>query len=172
MRYGLSDFNPDFGRADARFRPRACRLWRRRSRSLSLQSTDESGPENPSANETHSPKLAHGPAPDLLIAVAGGVGYIVPVSNPAGYSVIPLRPVTDVQRMPAVGLVICVGLTALAAGGPEGNLRWSSPRLVANGFREVRIATSSIVVRGWDAPAHRNVEVTLDPRSGDVIART
>lgn len=116
-------------------------------------------------------KLVHGPAPDLLVAVAGGVGYIVPVNSPADYSVIPLRPVTEVRPVLAIGLLICVGLTALSAIGPDGKLRWISPRLVADGFAEVRIAASSIVARGWDAPAHREVEVTLDTRSGEIVAR-
>lgn len=117
-------------------------------------------------------EVVNGPAPDLLIAIAGGVGYVVPVKGPAHYSVAPVRPVTQVVAVPDAHVVICVGLTKLSAIGADGRVAWTSARLVADGFFEVRVSASGLVLRGRDPAAAQDVEMTIDPVTGTVVAKS
>lgn len=105
-----------------------------------------------------------------LLVVAGGVAYIVPAARPDDYQVVSLRPIRDVLLSNQAGVVILVGYTTLGAVGAEGEM-WVSERLVWDGFTEVRIASGTVVLRGFDAPSGRDVEVSLDPLSGDVVSR-
>jgi hypothetical protein len=53
----------------------------------------------------------------------------------------------------------------------KGQVAWKSDRLVAHGFSEVRPTATAVVVRGLDAPTHREVEITLDLQTGDVVSK-
>lgn len=117
-------------------------------------------------------RLVNGAAPDVLLVIAGGVGYAVPADTPEAYAVLDLRPVTEVLPAVDAKLVICVGLTKVVAIGPDGSLVWTSSRVAADGISGARIGSHVVVVSGWDAPSHREVETTLDLNSGATIART
>jgi len=116
--------------------------------------------------------LVNGAAPDVLLVVAGGVGYAIPVEEPEAYNVVELRPLTEVLPALNAGLIICVGLTKLLALGPDGSEAWRSPRLGADGLSGVRIGSDFVVATGWDAPSQREIETTLDLKSGEPIAKT
>jgi hypothetical protein len=113
-------------------------------------------------------RIVSGPDSEHLVLVAGGVGYVVPVDTPEDYAVVPVRPVADVVVVRDSGLVICVGLTKIAAVGAGGTVLWVSPQVTADGIASVRVTSSLIVVTGWDAPLNRQVETTLDLQSGEV----
>lgn len=111
-----------------------------------------------------------GPGPRTLVAVAGGVAYIVPVMAPEQFAVVPMRPVREALCSVESNIVILVGYTELLAVAADGALLWRSERLVSDGFLEVRLASTTVTVRGWHAPSDREIEVTLDIEGGRVIS--
>lgn len=116
-------------------------------------------------------RLATTPDPEALLAVARGVGYVVPVATPDRYGVVPLRPVIDVVPSVDNDVVLCVGLTKIVALGRGPAVAWASPRLVADGFDEVRIAGEVVVVRGRGLASDSDAEITLELKSGRVVDR-
>jgi hypothetical protein len=113
--------------------------------------------------------VASTPDPDVVLVVARGVGYLVPVESPDEYVVVPLRPIVDVVVGAQSRAVLCVGLTSIAAIGERGAIAWQSSRLVADGFDEVRIASTLAVARGRSPNSADQIEVTVDLQSGQVI---
>jgi hypothetical protein len=70
--------------------------------------------------------VAYSPSPDHLIAVAGGVAYVVPVLTPESYEVISMRPVRLIEASPAAGVAVLVGgarPSATESGAPAGEDR-------------------------------------------------
>lgn len=116
-------------------------------------------------------RIANAPDPELLLAVAGGVAYAIPVRAPASYMVLPIRPVRDLVCAPGASLVILVGDTRLLAIGPKGDEQWRHEEPTFDGFTEVRLAASVLVVRGYDWVQGGEVEVSIDVRNGEVLAR-
>jgi hypothetical protein len=119
----------------------------------------------------HLTRLAATPDPDALLVVARGVGYLVPVATPDRYSALPLRPVVETVPSGDADVLLCAGLTKLLALGDGAAVAWVSARLVADGFDEVRVAGDVVVVRGRELASDRQVEITLDLRSGTVVDR-
>lgn len=110
--------------------------------------------------------VASTPDPRVVLVVAGGVGYLADVDEPARYDVVTADPIRDVVPAPEAGVLLCVGLTTLTALGPGRAVAWTSPRLVADGFSEVRVGSGVVVVRGRAPMAGSDVELVLDLRSG------
>jgi hypothetical protein len=115
--------------------------------------------------------LINSPNPEVLVAVAGGVAYSVPVRSPEDYEVVPLRPVREAAYAPDLGVVVLVGWTSLVGIGASGKQHWTAERLCSDGFDEVRVTSTTVVVRGFDAPSDREVETTLDLRTGERVSR-
>lgn len=107
---------------------------------------------------------------DGVLVVARGVGYLVPVGAPEVFEVVSLRPIRDVVVCASDGVALLVGYTDVVAVGAGGEL-WDSGRLVWDGFTSVRVGSGSVVVTGFDAPSGRDVEITLDLATGDVLSR-
>lgn len=105
-----------------------------------------------------------------LLVIAGGVGYLVPAGHPEDFEVVSLLPVRDVLVSAEMGAAVLVGYTDLVAFGAQGEL-WASGRLVRDGFTGVRIGSGSVVASGFDAPSNRDVEITLDLLSGEILSR-
>lgn len=113
--------------------------------------------------------LARSPDPDHLLAVAGGVAYWVPIAGPEGFKVVPFEPVRSVHCSSSNGLLILEGHTKLMTLERNGSSVWQSARLVSDGFSEVRVATSAIIVRGYWAPEDREIELRLDVLTGATL---
>lgn len=107
--------------------------------------------------------------PQVLLAVARGVGYAVPVLAPTAYSLVSLRPIKDVLICPEAGIIVFVGLTAIAGFADGTQAAWTTARLASSGFEEVRIALGGVVARYWDAPSQSMLIATLDCHTGTVI---
>lgn len=105
-----------------------------------------------------------------LVVVASGVGYIVPIHRPEEYEVIWPRPIREVLLAEGTRIAVLVGYTNLAAVDARGE-RWRSGRLVSDGFTTARIEAGDVVVRGFHAPSHSDVEVSLRMSSGEVTSR-
>jgi hypothetical protein len=114
-------------------------------------------------------QLRRSPNPNVLVVVAGGVAYLVPVDAPRNYLVLPIQPVREVFSSPRCSALVIVGFTKLLAVGADGEVMWASPRLVADGFSEVRLGDEVIVVRGREVGSGRDIEITLDLSSGEVL---
>jgi hypothetical protein len=112
--------------------------------------------------------LAHTPSPDHLLVVAGGIPYWVPAEEPTAFRVLGFQPVRSVHCAPGVGLLVLEGCTSLAAIGDYGQVVWRSPRLVSDGFAEVRLTSADVWIRGYSAPDHGDVERRLDLASGAI----
>jgi hypothetical protein len=115
--------------------------------------------------------LANSPNPDVLVAIGNGFAYIVPVGTPDKYAAISLRPVRSILTVPTARVLVFVGYTRLLAIGAGGDELWTTQRLVADGFSEVRVVDTALAVRGWDARLDRDVETTVDLHSGAVMTR-
>ena len=105
------------------------------------------------------------PNPKQLCAIAGGYAYIIDTTAPENSTQIPLRPVVELRALPEVGLLIFVGFHAIAAVGTQG-LAWQSARLSYEGIRITGIEGSALHGLGWDLQTDKEVEFTLDLRTG------
>lgn len=90
------------------------------------------------------------------------------VEKPDRYEVLPIRPVREIIPVIDAKLMILVGYTSLLAVGVDG-VKWASPRLVSDGFSEVRVALSRVVVRGVSARDNMEIEITLDLATGEAV---
>lgn len=115
--------------------------------------------------------VVNGPSPDVLVVVAAGVAYVVPVDSPSDYRALPTWPVRSIHCAPLLGLVLLVDFTGVTALGEGGAVRWEAKDLVSDGFTSVRLAASTLVLGGYVAPEGRDVETTLDLATGAVLDR-
>lgn len=112
--------------------------------------------------------LVHTPTPDSLLVVAGGIPYWVPAKSPEEFKVVGFQPVRAVHCAPGAGLLVLEGYTSLVALGRTEKPVWQSPRLVSDGFAEVRLTSSDIWVRGYSAPCDDDIERRLELASGSI----
>lgn len=109
-------------------------------------------------------------AEPMVLVVAGGAGYLVPADRPEEFEVVALFPIREVLVSVKSGVAVLVGYTGLVAFGTQGEL-WASGRLVWDGFSGVSVGSEVVVVSGFDAPSGRDVEITLDLVSGNILSR-
>src|SRR2546421_315467 len=79
------------------------------------------------------------PAPDDMLAVAGGYAYLVNTTTPERCVHLPLRPVTQIVSAVDEGLILLAGFHTVAAVGAAG-LLWETGKLSWEGVKlgEVR----------------------------------
>ncbi len=106
------------------------------------------------------------PAPDDLLAVAGGYGYRINTSDPAGCEFLPLRPITSVMTAVGEELLMLAGFHNVLALGAEG-VRWHSARLSWEGVTLREVRGGVLHGEGWDMFADREVPFTVDLRTGE-----
>lgn len=115
--------------------------------------------------------VANGPSPEVLVVVAAGVAYVVPVDSPSDYHPLAIWPVRSILCVPMLGLVLFLGFTGVVALGEGGTVRWEAMNLVSDGFTDSRLMASMLTVKGYVAPEGRDVETTLDLATGLVLER-
>ena len=106
------------------------------------------------------------PAPDSLLAVAGGYAYLVDTRAPEHCTHLELRPVTAVREAVAEGLLLLAGfhhVIALDAGG----VRWTSARLSWEGVTLQRVEQGRLHGTGWDMMSDREVPFAIDLATGE-----
>ena len=106
--------------------------------------------------------LAHPNGRDAIV-VARGFGQVVDVDNRS--VVASLGDVTQLVALDALGLVLVQGLTDFVGIGAEG-LRWQSPRISWDGFRNVRISENHLFGEAYSAVGDDWLPFTLDLVSG------
>ncbi len=105
------------------------------------------------------------PAPDDLLAVAGGYGYLIHTTSPGAADFLPLRPVCAVLPAPAENLLLLAGFHAVIAVGPEG-LRWQTARLSWEGVTLGELHNGTLHGIGWDMFSDRDQPFRIDLRTG------
>ncbi len=115
--------------------------------------------------------VVSGPSPDVLVVVAAGVGYVVPVGSPSEYHALPMWPVRSIHCAPLLDLVLLADFTDVAALGEGGAVRWEVKDLVSDGFTDILLGASTVAVKGYVAPEGRDVETTIDLATGAVLDR-
>ena len=105
------------------------------------------------------------PNPRELCAVAGGYAYIVDTGAPQNSQQVPLRPVVEVLPIADHGLLVFVGFHSLVSWGREG-LSWQTARLSWEGLRITGVEGDSLHGFGWNMMTDREVEFTVNLRTG------
>jgi hypothetical protein len=105
------------------------------------------------------------PAPDDLLAVAGGYAYLVNTLKPETCIHLPLRPVTQIISSEAEGLLFLAGFHEVIAIDANGQ-RWKSARLSWEGVTISGVRDGKLHGIGWNMPADRDVPFTIDLATG------
>jgi len=110
------------------------------------------------------------PDPDWICAVSGGYAYLVDVTNPERFTMLPYRPVLEVLPLVEHGLLLFAGHHAILAWGREGEA-WHSDRLSWEGVAIAGIEDSILRGAGWDMITDKDVPFALDLRTGQRVSR-
>lgn len=105
------------------------------------------------------------PDPQEMCAVAGGYAYVIDTAQPEQCTHIALKPVVEVQALPAQKLLLLVGFHSMAAWGVQG-LAWESARLSWEGVRITSIEDNTLHGLGWNLLTDREVAFSLDLLTG------
>jgi hypothetical protein len=115
------------------------------------------------------PKMPTGvyacPNPRELCAVAGGYAYVVDTTAPEKSAQVPLKPVVEVMELVEQGLLVFVGLHAIAAWGVDG-MAWQTARLSWEGVRVSGVGEDVLRGFGWNMKTDKEVEFSVDLRTG------
>ena len=105
------------------------------------------------------------PAPDDLLAVAGGYGYLLHTLQPAHPEFLSLRPIASLLSTPEEGLLLLAGFHHVLALGAEG-VRWQTARLSWEGVTLGEVRDGKLHGEGWDMFADREVPFSVDLGTG------
>jgi len=105
------------------------------------------------------------PAPDDMLAVAGGYAYLVNTAAPEHCVHLPLRPVTHVLSAVDEGLVLLAGFHTIAAIGASGML-WETAKLSWEGVKLGEVRDGKLFGEGWNMQTDREVPFSIDLRTG------
>ena len=105
------------------------------------------------------------PAPDGMLALAGGYAYFVDTTAPETCVHLPLRPVTEIISSPEEGLILLAGFHTVAAVGVNG-LLWETGRLSWEGIKLGEIRDGKLHGEGWNMQTNREVPFTVDLSTG------
>ena len=105
------------------------------------------------------------PAPDDLLAVAGGYAYLVHTAAPEAAEFLPLRPVCAVLPASQEDLLLLAGFHTVLALGTEG-IRWQSARLSWEGLTLGEAHDGILHGTGWDMFSDRDLPFRIDLRNG------
>ena len=105
------------------------------------------------------------PAPDDMLAVAGGYAYLVDTTAPERCVHLPLRPVTQILPAAEAGVILLAGFHTVAAVGARG-LLWETAKLSWEGVRMTEVRDGRLLGEGWDMQTDREVPFSVDLGSG------
>ncbi len=108
------------------------------------------------------------PNPAELCAVAGGYAYLVNTALPELCTHIGLKPVVSVLESEAQRLLIFIGFHSVVAWGADG-LAWETKKLSWEGLRITALTDESLTGFGWDLMTDRELEFTVDLRTGEHV---
>ena len=114
---------------------------------------------------TRDDVVTNRPAPDDMLAVAGGYAYLVNTTLPELCVHLPLRPVTQIVSAVDEGLVLLAGFHTVAAIGATG-LLWETAKLSWEGVTLSEIRDGKLSGEGWNMQTDREVPFSIDLRTG------
>jgi hypothetical protein len=105
------------------------------------------------------------PDPDTVCVILGGLGYWIPVLDPARHVFVRCAPVIDVVALHDVGVILFVDYSRLAAYDASG-LAWEIGSLVDDELAITEVRDGKVRGRGWSSGKDLNFEI--DARTGRV----
>lgn len=105
------------------------------------------------------------PDPEKTCAVAGGYAYLIDITAPERFTMLPYRPVLEVRAVVAESLLLFVGHHSILAWGPSG-LAWEAAKLSDEGVTIVSIDDGVLRGTGWDMTSDSEKSFALDLRTG------
>jgi hypothetical protein len=105
------------------------------------------------------------PRADDMLAVAGGYAYLVDTLAPEHCVHLPMRPVARVLEAADEGLLLLAGFHTVCAVGASG-LRWETAKLSWEGVELGEVRDGVLHGRGWNMQTDREVEFTVDLKTG------
>jgi len=109
------------------------------------------------------------PAPDEMLAVAGGYAYLVNTLTPDRALHIPMKPVVAIAAVPSSheepGLLLLAGFHHVLALDATG-IRWESARLTWEGLSMTNVIDGKLHGTGWNMMSNKDVPFTVDLKTG------
>ncbi len=105
------------------------------------------------------------PAPEIMLAVAGGYAYLVNTEAPERSVLLEQRPVTAIFAAPEDGYLLLAGFQDVLAVGAEG-VRWRTGRLSWEGVTLGEVRNGRLSGKGWDMFADTEVGFVVDLMTG------
>jgi hypothetical protein len=109
------------------------------------------------------------PNPDEICAVSGGYVYLIDTTAPERFTMLPLRPVMQVQTALEAGLLLFAGHHSILAWGREG-LAWQSGKLSDEGVTITGVEGETLHGMGWKMMTDRETPFALDLKTGKSMA--
>ena len=108
------------------------------------------------------------PDPDEICAVSGGYVYLIDTTAPERFTMLPLRPVMQIQPAPEAGLLLFAGHHSILAWGSNG-LAWQSAKLSDEGVTIAGVEAGILRGAGWEMRTDRETGFALDLKTGQKI---
>jgi hypothetical protein len=108
------------------------------------------------------------PNPHELCAVSGGYAYIIDITSPDRFTMIPYRPVLQVLPAVDAGLLLFVGSRTILAWGHDGQA-WESPKLSDEGVTIRTINGATLYGTGWNMFSDKESAFDLNLINGELI---
>ena len=107
------------------------------------------------------------PRPEEICAVAGGYAYLIDITTPERFVMIPYRPVLGVRPLVEENLLLFVGHHSILAWGRDGQA-WESEKLSDEGVTITEVAGGILRGAGWEMIRDREKPFAIDLRSGSL----
>lgn len=108
------------------------------------------------------------PHPDWLCVVSGGYAYLIDTTAPEQFTMLPYRPVLEIQAALDESLLLFVGHLKILAWGRDGQA-WESERLSDEGVTITRIENGILRGMGWEMRSDKEIAFALEMRNGQRI---
>jgi hypothetical protein len=108
------------------------------------------------------------PNPDEICAVSGGYAYLIDTTAPERFTMLPLRPVMQVQSAQEAGLLLFAGQHSILAWGREG-LAWQSGKLSDEGVTITGVEGFILRGMGWRMMTDKETPFALDLKTGNSV---
>lgn len=110
------------------------------------------------------------PAPDDMLAVAGGYAYLIDTLAPDKALHIPLKPVVQIATIARDedepnGLLLLAGFHTVLALNANG-MHWESARLTWEGLTMTDVIDGKLHGTGWNMMSNKDVPFTVDLKTG------
>lgn len=107
------------------------------------------------------------PRPECVLVICGETGYLVDLSKPGEYSVLPNDPILAVHVGAGSAAIIVHDYTNISCIDHRG-IGWSSERISWDGFKNISLAGRQLSGQCWHAPLGQFEPFTIELDTGAV----